>query len=168
VITDGPSTLPADHALVLLVGPSGAGKSSWAARHFRAEEVLSSDAFRAMVAGDAADQSATADAFQVLHVVTRARLRRGLLTVVDATNLTPGARRSLLRLAEQAGCPTVAVAFDISLQRCLAQNRARADRRVPPDVVRRHHRHMRVTLEQLPDEGFAAIYVLHDADVVAG
>jgi protein phosphatase len=68
--------LPAD-ALVLLMGPSGAGKSTWAARHFRADEILSSDRFREMVAADATDQSATADAFKVLHAIARARMRRG-------------------------------------------------------------------------------------------
>jgi len=106
----------ADDALVLLVGPSGSGKSTWAARHFGPEQVLSSDACRHLVAGDAADQSATADAFKVLHVIARARLRRGLFTVVDATNLTQRARRGLLRLASRAERPVVAIAFDFSLE----------------------------------------------------
>ena len=77
------ASLP-DDALVLLIGPSGSGKSTWAAKRFRHDQILSSDAFRALVAGDAADQSATADAFKVLHLVAKSRLRRGLLTVVDA------------------------------------------------------------------------------------
>jgi len=159
-----PVGLPAD-ALVLLVGPSGSGKSTWAARQLQPEQVLSSDACRHVVAGDAADQSATADAFKVLHVIARARLRRGLLTVVDATNLTQRARRSLLRLASSAGRPAVAVVFDLSLERCLAQNAARPDRRVPDGVVRRHHREMRSALAQLPSEGYAEIHVLRDADI---
>lgn len=155
--------IPRD-ALVLLLGPSGAGKSTWAASRFSSDAILSSDAFRALVAGDAADQSATADAFKVLHTVARARLRRGLLTVVDATNLTEGARRSLLRLAARAERPSVAIAFDISLERCLERNAARPDRRVPEDVVRRHHREMRGALERLPGEGYVTVVRLCDGD----
>jgi protein phosphatase len=162
-----PRSLPTD-ALVLLVGPSGSGKSTWASAHFVREAILSSDAFRAMVAGDATDQSATADAFKVLHAVARARLRRGLLTVVDATNLTDGARRSLLRLARPWSRPVVAVVFDLSLERCLAQNHARPDRRVPDEVVRRHHAQLRGLDAKLPAEGYASIHVLADGDMATG
>jgi protein phosphatase len=152
-------------AVVLLVGPSGSGKSTWAALHFEPEQVLSSDHYRALVAGDAADQVATADAFKVLHVIARARSRRGLLSVIDATNLTKSARRSLLRLAARSRRPAVAVVFDVSLERCLRQNASRPGRRVPESVVRRHHDQMRAALESLSDEGFARIYLLHDADM---
>jgi len=159
--------LPGD-ALVLLVGPSGAGKSTWAARRFRPDTILSSDAYRAQVGRDASDQSATAEAFKVLHAVARARLRRGLLTVVDATNLTASGRRSLLRLAATAERPVVAVAFDVSLERCLAQNAARPDRRVPEDVVRRHCREMRRALQLLPVEGYVVIEVIAGEGMPSG
>lgn len=152
-------------ALVLLVGPAGSGKSTWAAARFRPSEILSSDAYREQVAGDAADQSATADAFKVLHLVAAARMRRGLRTVVDATNLTEGARRSLLRLAGKAERPVAAVVFDLSLERCLAQNATRQDRKVPEEVVHRHHRALRSTLRRLPGEGYAAVRLLHDEDI---
>ena len=156
------------NALVVLVGPAGSGKSTWAAHHFPAAAVLSSDGFRELVAGDAADQSATADAFKVLHAVVRARLRRGLLTVVDATSLTEGARRALLRLASHDGRPAVAVAFDVPLERCLTQNATRSTRRVPDEVVRRHHREMRRALPRLAAEGFAHVYVIEGAAVELG
>ena len=153
--------LPED-ALVLLVGPSGAGKSTWARTRFPTASILSSDAMRELVAGDADDQSATTDAFKVLHAVARARLRRGLLTVVDATNLTERGRRPLLRLASNAARPAVAVVFDTTLERCLAQNAARPGRRVPEDVVRRHHRQLTGVQASLPNEGFWAIHVIRN------
>lgn len=156
--------LPSD-ALVLLVGPAGAGKSTWAAAHFDPSAILSSDSFREQVAGQAADQSATADAFKVLHLVAAARMRRGLLTVVDATNLTEGARRSLLRLGDKTGRPVAAVVFDLSLERCLAQNAARSGRQVPEEVVRRHHRALWSALARLPGEGYASVSVLRDEDI---
>src|SRR3954464_1101089 len=80
-------------SLVVLVGPSGCGKSTFARKHFLPTEVLSSDSFRAMVRDDETDQTATTDAFEVLHFVARKRLRAARLTVVDATNVQPAARK---------------------------------------------------------------------------
>src|SRR5689334_2301000 len=53
-------------ALVLLVGASGSGKSTLAGRHYRASQVVSLDALRAVVADDECDQSATPDAVGLL------------------------------------------------------------------------------------------------------
>jgi protein phosphatase len=150
----------APDALVVLVGASGSGKSTWAAQLFRADQVLSSDAFRELVSGDAADQSATREAFRLLHAAARARLRRGLLCVIDATNLTSGSRRGLLRLAREAGRPTVAVVFDVPLERCLAQNARRAERRVPEAVVRRHVAQLAEARRTLDAEGFGTILTI--------
>jgi predicted kinase len=145
---------------VVLVGASGSGKSTWAAQHFGTGQVLSSDAFRELVAGDAADQSATGEAFRVLHAVARARLARGLLTVVDATNLTQRARASLLRLARAAGRPAVAVVFEVSEEQCLARNAQRAGRQVPESVVRRQVRQATEARAGLAGEGFTEVRVV--------
>jgi len=158
-----PLDLPPD-ALVILVGPSGAGKSTWAAARFPRATILSSDDLRSMVSGDPGDQTATADAFKVLHLVARARLRRGLLTVIDATNLTVTARHALLRLARAAGRPCTAVVFDITLERCLAHNVARHPRQVPAEVVRRQHRELQAALARLPEEGYRAIHIVGERD----
>lgn len=118
-----------------------------------------------MVAGDAADQSATADAFRVLHVIAAARLRRGLLTVVDATNLTRNARRVLQRLAAQTRRPAIAIVFDISLARCLRQNAGRIERQVPEHVIHRQHGQLQAAIDALPAEGFAQIVELSEPDM---
>jgi hypothetical protein len=47
-------TIP-ELALIVLIGPSGAGKSTFAHRHFRPTQVLSSDACRALVADSDTD-----------------------------------------------------------------------------------------------------------------
>jgi protein phosphatase len=154
-----------DGSLILLVGPSGAGKSSWAADRFGEHEVLESDAFRAMVSNDPGDQGANADAFRLLHSVVRARLRRRLSCVVDATNLTPGARRALLVLGDRSERPVFAVVFDISLERCLAQNAARSSRRVPAEVIVLHVEQLQAAKAAMPGEGFTGIVVLTDDDI---
>jgi energy-coupling factor transporter ATP-binding protein EcfA2 len=66
-------------SLVLLVGPSGCGKSSFARKHFLPTEVVSSDFCRALVSDNENDQSATEDAFDLLHEIIRKRLTRGRL-----------------------------------------------------------------------------------------
>src|SRR5438270_5710866 len=101
-------------ALVLLIGPSGAGKTTFAAAHFRATEVVSSDACRALVSDDETSMDATPAAFGVLHSIVRERLRRGRLTVVDATNVRGDKRSRLLKLAREIGRPAVAVVFDVA------------------------------------------------------
>ncbi len=92
--------LPAP-SLILLIGPAGSGKSTFAARHFRPTEVVSSDAFRALISDDEANQAVTEEAFQLLHLVVERRLALGRVTVVDATNLRPWARQPLLALARR-------------------------------------------------------------------
>src|ERR1043166_2376086 len=88
-------------SLVVLIGPSGSGKSTFARRHFLPTEVLSSDACRGMVSDNENDQSATADAFEILHFIAARRLALGRLTVVDATNVQPEARAPLVALARK-------------------------------------------------------------------
>src|ERR671930_616931 len=88
-------------SLVVLIGASGSGKSTFARTHFRPTEVLSSDFCRGLVADDENDQSATGDAFDVLHYIAAKRLAAGRLTVVDATNVQPEARKPLVALARQ-------------------------------------------------------------------
>ena len=80
-------------SLVVLIGVSGSGKTTFARQHFGPFEVLSSDFCRGLVADDENDQAATADAFDVLAYIAGKRLAAGRLTVVDATNVQPAARK---------------------------------------------------------------------------
>src|SRR5207237_4605797 len=107
-----PLTIP-ELSLVVLIGPSGAGKSTFARRHFKPTEVLSSDFCRALVRDDETDQDATADAFAVLHFIAARRLAAGRLTVVDATNVQPEARKPLVHLARQYHSLPVAIVLDL-------------------------------------------------------
>jgi len=155
-----------DPCLVVLVGAAGSGKSTFAARHFDPSEVLSSDAYRAMIGGDEADQSVTRAAFGRLHRDLGRRLADGRLTVVDATNVERSARRPLLKRAGAAGLDAVAIVLDLPSTVVLARNQARVGRVVVPEVVERHLGRVRVAVDAasggIHADGFAAVFVLRD------
>jgi len=156
-----------DLALVALVGVSGSGKSTFAAEHFRPTQVLSSDAFRAMVADDENDQSASADAFDALYHVAGLRLRAGRLTVVDATNTQRHARAELVRVAKAHDVLAVAVVLDLPESVCAERTAARTDRRLGRQVLRRQAGELRRSLRGLRKEGFRKVYVLRTPEEVA-
>ncbi len=155
-----------DPSLVLLVGPSGAGKSTFAQAHFRPTEVVSSDALRAMVADDPADQDASAEAFRVLAMIVEGRLWRRLMTVVDATNLRAADRTRYRRLAARYGIPTVAIAFDFPVELFVARNSQRPDRVVGDGVVANQAERMAHALAELPAEGYAELYLLREPETL--
>ena len=126
-------------SLVLLVGPSGCGKSSFARKHFLPTEVVSSDFCRALVSDNENDQSATGDAFDVLHEIIRKRLTRGRLTVVDATNVQPEARKSLIALAKEYHLFAEAIVFDLPERLCQDRNALRPDRQFAGTKLHRLH-----------------------------
>ena len=162
-----PLPVPAD-ALVLLVGVAASGKSTFARRHFSATEILSSDALRAMITDDPGTQGATDDAFDLLHRILAMRLRRGRLTVVDATNVEDWARAELLAVARRHRRPVVAIVLDLPLDEALERNAGRAAPRPPAAALRRQHRLLVESLPSLADEGFAAVHHLRSAEEIDG
>jgi protein phosphatase len=151
-----------DPSLVVLVGAAGSGKSTFAARHFAPDEILSSDAFRALVAGDATDQRATRPAFAALHRALAQRLAAGRLSVVDATNVQSHARRTLLARARAAGVPVVAIVLDLSPEIVLARNAGRAGgAAVPDDAVRGHLSSLAATLTSDALQAWAGFDAVH-------
>jgi protein phosphatase len=156
-------TIPG-HGLVLLIGAAGSGKSTFARKHFKTTEIVSSDALRAAVSDDESDQSVSGDAFQLLRLITTKRLQRGKLTVIDATSVQPDARQSLLSLAAKHAAPAVAMVLHLPLEVCLARNQSRADRQVSPEVVKKQVADLEVSLPGLPNEGFVHVYVLDNPE----
>ena len=158
-------TIP-ELSLVVLVGSSGSGKSSFASRHFLPTEVISSDRCRGFVSDDENNQSASTDAFAVLHFIAAKRLSRGLLTVIDATNVRAEDRKPLVELAREYHCLPVAVVFDLPEKVCAERNASRPDRQFGPHVVRQQTRALHRSMRGLAREGFRHVFVLKSADDV--
>ena len=150
-------TIPSP-SLVVMVGAAGSGKTTFCLRNFRSRQIVSSDACRATLAGDAADQGVTPAAFALAHARAAERLRRGRLTVFDATSVEPGARRALLRLAERHHLPAVACVLHLPVETCSVQDRFRPDRRVGRAVIARQARQLAASLPGLRREGFTAVH----------
>ena len=149
-----------DPTLVVLVGAAGSGKSTFAARWFDPSEVLSSDAFREILTGDAADQRATKTAFSIIHREVTKRLAAGRTVVVDATSADRHARRALVVRAGFAGVPALAIVFALPREVVLARNAARAERVVAPESVERHLDRVEAGLPTIGDEGFERVVVI--------
>jgi protein phosphatase len=151
-------------SLIVLVGPSGCGKSTFARKHFEPQEVLSSDYCRGLVSNDENDQSATKDAFEVLHFILRKRLAAGHLTVIDATSVQPESRKPLIDIAREYHVMPSAIVFDLPEKVCREHNRERADRNFGPHVIRNQTQQMRRSLRGLEREGFRGVHVIQSPE----
>lgn len=141
--------------LVILIGPAASGKSTFAGKHFLRTEILSSDEFRAAVCDDEKDQSASGDAFELLHLVAFKRLLRKKLTVIDATNVQQSSRQAILALNRNS-LPTIAILFDFNESDLIHQDLSRT-RQVGNSVIRMHLEQMRETIDSINDEGYRMI-----------
>lgn len=158
-------TIP-ELSLVALVGASGSGKSTFARKHFKPTEVLSSDFYRALVADDENDLDATSDAFEALYFVAGKRLATGKLAVVDATNVQPQARKPLVELAKNHYVLPVAIVFNLPEKVNQEWNRTRPDRNLPSSVIKRQLDQLRRSVRGLEREGFRYVYVLSSPEEI--
>jgi protein phosphatase len=128
--------------------------------------VISSDFCRGLVSDDENDQSATADAFDVLEYIAAKRLAAGRLTVIDATNVQREARRQIVELAKAHDVLPVAIVLDVPEQVCIARNTERPDRDFGVHVIRRQRDQLRRSLRGLAKEGFRRVHVLRSVQEV--
>lgn len=123
-------------SLIILVGIPGSGKSLAAASAAGdGIPVVSSDAVRAELLGDEADQGQADVVWAEVHRRLAGHLTRGSV-LLDATNLDPAYRAPLLELARVAGARPAAWRLTTWHRHSLRANRRRA-RVVPPEVMGR-------------------------------
>ncbi len=151
-------------SLLILCGPAACGKSTFAKKHFRRSEIVSSDRCRALVADDEGALWASGRAFDIFYLIIKHRLVVGRFTVADSTALERRARMDLLRLARKAGVPAYLLMFNVSAKECLKRDHSRK-RRVGAEVIARHRRLMDLALKSAPTEGFDGVTVLTETEM---
>lgn len=137
--------------LILMVGPSGGGKTTWLTSTtcwhtftpvITSDQVVSSDKIRHQLCGDHADQSKNDQVFAALHDLVATRLKHGLPTVVDATNIRRADRLACVELAK--GGPVHYVVVDRPLELKLRDSNWR-----PPELIERHHQTFQSQLKDI-------------------
>lgn len=165
-MTDAKEISIPEFALVLLIGASGTGKSTFAAKHFLPTEVVSSDRARGWVGDDETDQSVTGDAFDIVRAIIEKRLKNRKLTVVDATNVQPAARKSLVALARKWHALPVGIVFQLPEKLAIERNKERPDRQFGPGPVKRQMLDLKRSFRNIKREGIRAIHVLKSVEEI--
>ncbi len=151
-------------SVVVLCGPAACGKSTFAKRHFRPTQVISSDWARAHVCDDERDQRFNAQAFELVHFLVEQRLTANRLCVVDSTALTAPARKELLDLAKKHQVPTTLILFNVPLETCIERDEKR-ERSVGRAIIERQYRAFEQTDATIGQEGFDHVVELQDGDL---
>jgi len=158
-------------SLVVLIGATGSGKSSFARKHFKSTEIVSSDACRGLVSDDENSQAASADAFALARYIAGLRLKNGLVTVIDATNVQEEARKDWIKLAKEYHCLPVAIILNMPENVCVQRNALRPDRSFGAHVIPQHISQLKRSFKKLKYEGFRHIIELRspeEVDSIAG
>jgi len=153
-------------SLVVLIGATGSGKSSFAKKHFKPMEIVSSDACRGLVSDNENNQTASADAFALARYITGLRLKNGLVTVIDATNVQEEARKDWIKLAKEYHCLPVAIILNMPEKVCAQRNALRPDRNFGAHVIPQHISQLKRSFKKLKYEGFRHIIELRSPEEV--
>jgi protein phosphatase len=150
-----------NNRLFILVGIPGCGKSTWAANFFRNGIIVSSDAIREELTGDATDQTRNTEVFNAFHQRISENLRTGHWpagadVIADSTALDAFARLSLVNIARDAGADAHLVFFRNLAQ--AANRNERRDRVVPKDVMGRMVAKYERAIQDIEDESVAQFY----------
>lgn len=150
-------------SILVLCGPAACGKSTFAQRHFRPTQIISSDWARALICDDERDQRFNGQAFALVNFLVEQRLAVNRLCVVDSTALTAGARRELLDIAKKYQVPTTLMIFNVQLETCIERDQQR-QRSIGSSVIERQFQAFEQSKEAVRLEGFDQIIELRNGD----
>ncbi len=97
----------------------------------------------------------------------RKRLAAARLTVIDATNVQPEARKPIVALAREYHCLPVAIVLNLPEKLCHERNRDRPERAFGPHVARQQAQSLQRSLRNLKGEGFRHVFVLSSPEEIA-
>ncbi|MGH2478741.1 MAG: AAA family ATPase [Ktedonobacteraceae bacterium] len=149
--------------LLVLCGSAGCGKSTFAAQHFPATSIVSSDNCRGMICDDENDQTVNRDAFDLFHYILQKRMLLGRFCVADSVALKPQARNNLRQLSRRFGYYGCLLIFDVPPAICLQRDQQRA-RQVGESVVLYHAGLLAQTLQDVASEGWEQVKVLREGE----
>lgn len=125
---------------IMLCGLSGSGKSAWAYHYATSEphstnvNIISSDAIREELYGDASIQRNHAKVFAIMLERTKRALDKKETVIYDATNLNEKRRIALLNELKEYNCPKGCVVFVTDPAVCADRQEYR-ERKVPNEVI---------------------------------
>lgn len=145
----------------VMVGAPGSGKSTYATKTFPNAVVVSSDATREKLYGDAEVQGNWAEIQAEMTRMIKQAAAAGKDVIVDATHYRKQYRDASQTLLKDNGYELItAVVVDKSLEICLKQNSAR-DRKVPVEVIQNMHKSLKESLKNIYNEGFYRIEFIY-------
>ncbi|HZH35587.1 MAG TPA: polynucleotide kinase-phosphatase, partial [Pyrinomonadaceae bacterium] len=153
-------------SLVVLIGATSSGKSTFARKHFKPTEILSSDFCRGILADDENDQSVTSEAFELLHYIAAKRIKSGRLTVIDATNVQRESRQPFVRLAREFHVLPVAIVINPPEKVLIERHGERTDRDFGAHVIRKQMQNLRRSVRGLQKEGFRHVFTLNSIEEI--
>jgi predicted kinase len=153
-------------SIVVLCGPAGGGKSTFAEKHFRPTQIISSDWARGRICDDERDQRFNHQAFALVHFLLEQRLTLNRLCVVDSTAITAQARKDLVELARKYQVPITLMWFNIPLETCVERDQKR-QRTVGRPTIERQYQQFEQAKAQIGYEGFDQVVELEDSDLDA-
>jgi predicted kinase len=143
------------------MGIPGRGKSHATQLFFAGLEdvlIVNPDSIRAMLTGDAADQSQNAEVFKTAHrLFAGGILDPGTKVVVfDATNVQRRSREELLKICAECGVEATLLVFDVDFGLCAQRNYER-ERTVPLHAMVRLQTDFEKSLEQVASEEWGEV-----------
>lgn len=151
----------------MLIGGSSSGKSTFAKKHFKATEVISSDACRAEICGSENNMHYLSAGFELLESKLQVRLIKKQTAVIDATNLREQDREVYLDLAQAHKVEVMVIILNTPLDLCLKRYAKRTDRPVGLEhVVRRHYLQLEKAISQIESDGrYYRVRILEPQDL---
>ena len=130
-----------------MVGPSGAGKSTYIEKNYKPQDVISTDQIRLDLFGSFGSDVQTpehhARVFSYAHGLIETRLKNGVFTVFDATNLRGSDRKAVLKSVPK-GQLVQYVLIDCEFDEKLRTRGWRSE-----ELVKRHHNSFQNNLKNI-------------------